>query len=390
MAARPGSAPAASTTPQPLDRVGDPGGSTVEGRTDGGGGSVDSGTAGGGGSELRIRPRPSTLESVAALAGVSRATAGRVLTGTRNVNPALQELVRAAAAEVGYVANHAARSLVTRRSDSVAFVISESEERFFADPFFALVLRGAHQLIADRGMQLVFLVVARDDDRATVQRFAGGGHIDGAIFVSVHGADPLPATLSRAGVPVVLSGRPHPGVEPLPHVDADNVAGAREATQLLLDRGCRRVATITGPADMPAATDRLAGFRAALAGVGQTPAPGTVVAGDFSMESGREAMEQLLGVAPDLDGVFAANDLMAIGAVEALRSAGRRIPDDVAVVGYDDIPMARVVRPGLTTVAQPLEAMGRRMAQMLLDMVDGVDPGPPVVLPTTLVRRDTA
>lgn len=340
--------------------------------------------------ERGSRPRPSTLESVAALAGVSRATAGRVLTGTRNVNPALQELVRAAAAEVGYVPNHAARSLVTRRSDSIAFVISETEERFFADPFFSLVLRGAHELVSGRGMQLLFLVVGKDNDRLLLQRFAGGGHIDGAIFVSVHGADPLPGDLARVGVPVVLSGRPYPGTEQLPHVDSDNVTGARDATALLLDRGCRSVVTITGPRDMGAATDRLAGFRKELHRRGMPPEPAHVAQGDFAMDSGRVAMEQLLRDVPDLDGVFAANDLMAIGAIEALRSAGRRVPEDVAVVGFDNIPMADVVRPTLTTVAQPLDSLGRRLAQMLLDMVDGVDPGPPVVLPTRLVRRDSA
>ena len=189
------------------------------------------------------RPRANgapTLESVAALAGVSRATAGRVLAGSSTVGEQAREAVLRAAAELSYVTNRAARSLMTRRSDSIAFVVAESDERFFADPYFSQVLRGVHAAVAAHDVQLVFAVLGDQAERERFERFARGGHVDGAVFVSLHGADPLPQRLQDAGVPVVISGRPlgaRVGPSPLAYVDADNVEGARSAVRLLAERG---------------------------------------------------------------------------------------------------------------------------------------------------------
>jgi DNA-binding LacI/PurR family transcriptional regulator len=335
------------------------------------------------------RPAP-TLESVAALAGVSRATAGRVLAGSSTVGEQAREAVLHAAAELSYVTNRAARSLMTRRSDSIAFVVGESEERFFADPHFALVLRGAHAALAERDVQLVFSILASPSDRERFERFARGGHLDGVILVSLHGDDPLPRRLLDAGVPVVLSGRPYRPVDRLAYVDADNTGGARSAVDLLAGRGRERIATITGPLDMPAAIDRRDGFHAGLDAHGLRP-HGTAD-GDFSVAGGRLAMEELLAAEPELDAVFAANDLMAFGAMQALAESGRRVPDDVAVVGFDDSPIAASVHPGLTTVRQPIVAMGEAMATRLLSVIEDGPPDPvtaPVIMPTEIVLRDT-
>jgi DNA-binding LacI/PurR family transcriptional regulator len=328
-----------------------------------------------------------TLESVAALAGVSRATAGRVLAGSTSVGEQAREAVLRAAAELSYVTNRAARSLMTRRSDSIAFVVGESEERFFADPHFALVLRGAHAALAAHDVQLVFSVLSSDADRERFERFARGGHIDGAILVSLHGDDPLPRRLRDAGVPVVLSGRPFRPVDGLAYVDADNVGGARAAVDLLAGRGRERIATITGPLDMTAALDRRDGFHEALAAHGLRD-HGTVD-GDFSVAGGRRAMEELLSAEPELDAVFAANDLMALGAMQALAERGRRIPQDVAVVGFDDSPLAASVHPALTTVRQPIVAMGEAMTTLLMALIEDGGPPDPVVMPTEIVQRDT-
>ncbi|MEE6272476.1 LacI family DNA-binding transcriptional regulator [Georgenia sp. MJ206] len=330
-----------------------------------------------------------TLDTVARLAGVSRATASRVLSGDARVSDRAREAVRSAAAELSYVPQQAARSLATRRSDSLAFVVSESGDRFFADPFFANVLRGAQAAAAERRRQLFFLVVANDDDRARLEEYAAGGHLDGAMFLSVHGDDPMPARVQRLGIPVVLAGRPPSRRVALPYVTPDNVNGGRLAAQVLLARGCRRPVTISGPADMTATSDRLLGFRSELADNGIDLPAERVAAGDFSLPSGYRAMADLLDRASDIDAVFAANDLMAVGALRALRERGLRVPDDVAVVGYDDVPLAAESDPPLTTVRQPLEAMGRHMTRMLIDLADGGD-ATSVTLATELVTRDSA
>jgi DNA-binding LacI/PurR family transcriptional regulator len=333
-------------------------------------------------------PAP-TLDTVAERAGVSRATASRVLTGNPRVSDRARESVRQAAAELSYVPRQAARSLATRRSDALAFVVAESGERFFADPFFASVLRGAQAAAAERRRQLLFVVVATDDDRARLEEYAAGGHVDGAMFLSVHGDDPLPGRVERLGVPVVLAGRPPGRRTSLPYVTPDNVTGGRLAAQALVARGCRHPATITGPADMTATSDRLIGFRAELAERGIDLPPTHVAGGDFAIGGGYRAMEELLGTATDVDGVFAANDLMAVGAMRALRDRGVRVPEDVAVVGYDDVPIAADADPPLTTVRQPLEAMGRQMARMLIDLADGGEASS-VTLAVELVTRSSA
>lgn len=335
--------------------------------------------------------RAATLDCVAARAGVSRATASRVLTGSSNVSERARSAVLDAADALQYVANPAARSLAKRRSDSVAFVVVESEERLFSDPFFAAVLRGVHGVVAEHRLQLSFLVVANDHDRDQLVRYAAQGHIDGAILLSVHGKDPLPGQLRARGVPVVLSGRPFDPDDDVPFVDADNRDGAGQAADLLVERGCRRIATICGPLDMPAAQDRLEGFSARLRERGGETADHCVVEGDFSVAGGEAAMRQLLVRCPDLDGLFVANDLMAVGAMSALSAAGRDVPGDVAVVGFDDVPLAVAARPPLTTVRQPLEAMGRAMAELLTAAIAGLPQGASsLVLATELVRRSSA
>ena len=330
-----------------------------------------------------------TLESVAARAGVSRATAGRVLAGSPRVSDHARDAVLRAAAELSYVTNRAARSLMTRRGDSIAFVVAEREERFFADPFFSLVLRGVHAVVAEHDLALVFTAVSGAAERERFERFARGGHVDGVVFVSLHGPDPLPQRLQDAGVPVILQGRPfgtgRAEAAPVRYVDADNPAGARAATRLLAQAGRTRIGTATGPLDMTAAIDRFDGFRAELHALGRAPA--AVAHGDYSVESGRRAMLALLDTAPDLDAVVVGNDLMAIGALQAAAERGVRVPDDVALVGFDDIPLAAAATPPLTTVRQPMAEMGQAMARALLD--DGSSRAA-LVLPTEIVRRASA
>jgi DNA-binding LacI/PurR family transcriptional regulator len=215
-----------------------------------------------------------------------------------------------------------------------------------------------------------------------------GRHVDGVMFASIHGADPLPASLVQMGIPVVCSGRPlgRASVD-VPYVDVDQIGGVVSAVQHLLDTGRKRIATIAGPQDMPAGVDRLTGYRQALR---DSTRRSIVALGDFTRESGAVAMRQLLDDDPKLDAVFVASDLMAHGALRALHEAGRRVPDDVAVVGFDDIEMARYTEPPLTTVRQPIQQIGRELARHLLKQVAGEDVDPVVLLPTELVIRESA
>lgn len=335
-------------------------------------------------------PTAPTLESVAARAGVSRATAGRVLAGYARVSDAARDAVLRAASELSYVPNQAARSLVTRRSGSVALVVVEPVERFFADSYFPLVLGGAQSQLSEREVQLVLVVLSTASERDRFERYARGGHVDGAILVSVHGPDPLPQRLRDAGIPVVMSGRPYEEGSTVPFVSADNVGGARAATRHLLDRGCRQVVTVAGPMDMRVGQERLEGFRTELRARRRRSGAALAAVGDFTVDGGRAATEELLARWPDLDGVFAANDLMAAGALQALAAAGRAVPEQVRVVGFDDAPLAAAATPPLTTVRQPVVAMGRELARMLLALVDGASEVADVVAPTELVERATS
>ncbi|OIJ66364.1 LacI family DNA-binding transcriptional regulator [Streptomyces mangrovisoli] len=353
--------------------------------------------------EAMSRP---TLEAVAARAGVSRATVSRVVNGGDGVREPLAERVRRAVDELGYVPNQAARSLVTKRHDAVAVVIAEPETRVFADPFFALQLRGISKELTAHDSQLVLLLTEGRDDHARVGRYLAGGHVDGALVFSLHLDDPLPVLIQRAGVPTVFGGRPGwsegsapsetaAGAAAPVFVDSDNRGGARAAVRHLVGLGRRRIAHITGALDQTSAVDRLDGFRDERPDAD----PRLIVESDFTPAGGERAMRELLDNCPDVDAVFAANDLTASGVLRVLRERGLRVPQDIAVIGFDDmLPLAEQTDPPLTTVRQDIEEMGRLMARMLLGGLDrrGGDAAPGggepsgVVLPTTLVRRASA
>jgi len=335
----------------------------------------------------QLQPGRPTLEAVAALAGVSRGTVSRVINDSPQVSPRAREAVRRAIDELGFVPNRAARTLVTQRTDSVALVVSESEERFFAEPYFAAIVRGISSGLTGSGLQLLLAVAQSPTEREQLETYLTGQHVDGVLLVSLHGIDTLPARLESRGVPTVLGGRPM-GVQPAACVDADNRGGARQAVEHLLAAGRRRVATIAGPQDMTVGLERYTGYRDALADAGIEVDPELVATGDFSLDSGVRAASALLDARPDLDAIFAASDAMAIGGMRALREAGRRVPEDVAVVGFEDSPSAAHTDPPLTTVHQPVEAMGREMVRLLLARIGGSEVDQPlVVLPTHLVVR---
>ncbi|MFI5805025.1 LacI family DNA-binding transcriptional regulator [Streptomyces sp. NPDC051561] len=340
-----------------------------------------------------------TLEDVAREAGVSRATVSRVVNGIRNVDPTIQAAVRGAIERTGYAPNRAARSLVTRRTETVALVVSgagddsESAQNRFAsqvlgDPFFGRVVSGVVGFLRPRSMYPVLMFAETDTARQDVVAYLRQGRADGALIFSTHAGDPLPGLLAAERIPCVLFGRPALSA-PVSYVDVAHREGARLAAEKLLARGCRRVATVTGPLDLSTAQERLAGFRDAMARHGQ---PHVMTAeGGFTEDSGAAAMARLLAEDGDIDGVFAANDLMAQGVCRTLHEAGRRVPDDVAVIGFDDSGPALTCRPSLTTVRQPMEEMAATMARLLQDQIEGGQPQPvSVVFDAELVVRESA
>jgi len=353
-----------------------------------------------------------TLEDVAARAGVSRATVSRVVNGSPQVSEGVRRAVEAAIDEMGYAPNRAARSLAGSRSETIALVVSEPSVRLFADPFFAGTTLGVTGVLSATRYQLVLLMVGGDDDRSRVERHLLRGGADGALVLSARADDPLASRLAAAGIPCVTAGRPadrgpeadtrvDPGLgdehgiaRPVTYVDADNVGGAEAAVAHLVAGGRRTIGTVAGPADMAPGADRRTGWEKALGEAGRPADARLVAEADFTRAGGRAATAALLARRPDLDGLFAASDLMALGALDALRAAGRRVPDDVAVVGFDDSELARTADPPLTTVRQPIEELGAEMARRLVAQLDGGGPAgvaqPPLVLRTELVIRASA
>ncbi len=311
-----------------------------------------------------VRTNRPSLEEVAALAGVSRATVSRVVNGSPTVDTGMKARVEDAVRELGYQPNVSARALVRRRTDTLALVVSEPDVRVFGDPFFSGIIRGVTTEASAAGLQVVILLAQNDADLERVERYARSGAADGVLLISEHaGLDPLPRSMLDAGMPVVIGGRPHDESLDLLFVDNDNAHGGRLAARRLLDIGRTTIGTVAGPSDMTAGTDRLEGFRSELGALYQ---PALVERGEFTQASGEAATERLLATAPDIDAIFAASDLMAFGAIAALRRAGRRIPEDVAVVGFDDIETAASASPPLTTVRQQTVLQGRAMVRLLL------------------------
>jgi LacI family transcriptional regulator len=327
----------------------------------------------------------STLEEIARLAGVSRSTVSRVINQHPNVRPEVRERVWRVIREVGYYPHAAARNLVTRRSQIVGVVIPETLPKVFGDPYFPVVLHAISEALAERGYLLVLSLLTPQQEEDFYRRALRGRVVDGIILVSARTTDPLIARAYREGLPVVSIGR-YPEEPNVSYVDVDNVEGARVATEHLLRLGRRRVATIAGPQTMAPGVDRLEGYRIAMQAWGIHPPPEWIAEGDFTEAGGYIAMRRLLPAHPDA--VFVASDLMAVGALKAIREAGLRVPDDIALVGYDDVELARYTDPPLTTVRQPIAELGRVAVRLLLrQLEEGARDPQRVILPTELVIR---
>jgi DNA-binding LacI/PurR family transcriptional regulator len=330
-----------------------------------------------------------TLEEVARVAGVSRATVSRVINGSPRVSPDVIAVVEKAIEQLDYVPNRAARSLVARATMSIALVVPEDAHRFFRDPYFADVVQGISDRLADSEYVLNLQLTHPSSPSEKTRRYLLGGNVDGALVVSHHSGDHFLASLGRS-LPVVFGGRPlgdvaNPGDY---YVDVDNRSGARHGVEHLVAGGRRAIATITGPADMPASVDRELGWRDALAAAGLSDK--RLSRADFTEAGGVRAALSLVDEYPDVDAIFVASDLMASGAMLALEERGLRVPQDVALVGFDNSRFATRGRVGLTTVEQPSREMGVVMADTMLRLLAGEAVERVTMLETRLVLRDSA
>jgi LacI family transcriptional regulator len=326
-----------------------------------------------------------TLERIAELSGVSRSTVSRVVNNDPNVRESTRTKVLRIMAQEHYQPNMAARGLASGKTDVIGLVIPVGLSVVFTDPFYPLLMQGIADGSRNRDRFVMLWLAEPEYERQTIEQVVGRSVVDGVIVAASAPEDPLVDSLVAAGKPFVMIGR-HPTRTDVSFVDIGNREAARDVTKHLLRLGARRIATIAGPPQMIAGLERLAGYREALESAGVAPDPGLIVTGDFTARSGASAMTQLLEQRPEA--VFAANDAMAIAAIRTIRRAGLRVPEDIAVAGFDDIPGADEIDPPLTTVRQPIRRLGSTAAATLIELI--ADPGKrirEVILPTELVVR---
>ncbi|MGX7828420.1 LacI family DNA-binding transcriptional regulator [Actinokineospora sp. 24-640] len=335
-----------------------------------------------------------TIRDLAQLCGVSLATVSRVFNNPASVSEKTRELVERMAREVDYRPNESARALATKRSTMVGLVWDTDHRRAgWRHPFLQDLLIGLKSALSVRGYHL--LMLATSERRAVGASLADPvgyvnmvrrHHLAGLVLIDSGGDGPAFSAFAQSGLPCVALDVPVVG-DQATYVTSDNASGAGEAVRLLHRLGHDRIATITGPRGNLPAAERLAGYAKALTELGIPPRPEYIVEGDFYRAGGESAMRGLMALPVPPTAVFAAGDEMAVGAITAVTAAGLRVPEDMAVVGFDDIEIAGLMSPGLTTVAQDKAGFGSAAAAAILTMIDGGPPPPPVHLPTRLVVR---
>jgi LacI family transcriptional regulator len=327
-----------------------------------------------------------TINDIAKRVGLSKASVSRALNGKEDVDPQTRKRVLELATQMGYVPSASARALSNGRSNCLGLLVPT-----LTWPWILEVLRGVAEEIERSGYSLILYTTTdgEDSERAFMSQVVPAGAVDGLALVIPYGMLEYIERLAKGGLPVVVvDDRGH--YPDLPTVATTNIEGGRSATRHLIEQGRRRIAMLNGPHDFGCNRDRLEGYKSTLEEAGLEVDLRRIVDSDFKEEGGAAAMATLLAADPRLDAVFAANDVMAFGAMRTLRKMGRRVPDDVAVVGFDDIPASAMTHPPLTTVRQPLYEMGRAAAVMVMAAVRGESIAKRVELPTTLVVRDSS
>ncbi len=330
-----------------------------------------------------------TLEDIAKQAGVSRSTVSRVLNAHPNVKDGVRARVLGVIEATGYRPHAAAQALASQRSWMLGLVIPQSVSFFFTDPYYPHLVKGIAQACNRHNYTLtLFLVDSKEDEKNIITRVTRKGLLDGVLVqAGQHGDQEIIGRMVDAEIPQVVLGRPL-RTDNVSYVDIDNVIATYNAVLHLIRLGYRRIATITGPLQSTVGLDRQAGYTRALTERGFRTDGSLVAEGDFTETGGYYAMKKLLPARPDA--VFAASDVSAIGAMRAIREAELKVPADIAVVGFDDLPVATLSDTQLTTIRQPVVQFGIRAVELLIDIIEN-GPNPPrhIVMDTELIIRDS-
>jgi LacI family transcriptional regulator len=330
-----------------------------------------------------------TLEDIAKQAGVSRSTVSRVVNDFPNVSIDVRKRVLDVIQTTGYHPNAAARTLASQRSWTIGLILPHSVSFFFTDPFYPHLTKGIAQACNQNNYTLaLFLVATKEDEEKIFQRIARKGLLDGVLVQSGHHGDQwIINHLTDAKMPLVVVGRPvH--TDNINYIDIDNISASYNAVSHLIRSGRKRVGTITGPATSTVGIDRKAGYIKALTERNVKVDETLIAEGDFTEMGGYYAMKQLFPAKPDA--IFAASDVMALGAMRAVHENGLRIPDDIAFIGFDDLPIATLSNIKLTTVRQPVSQFGFKAVEVLMDIIEnGINPPRHIILETELVIRES-
>ena len=320
-----------------------------------------------------------TLEDIAKKAGVSRSTVSRVVNDNPNVSESVRTKVQEVILSTGYQPHAAARSLASQRSGMIGLVLPRTVSSFFIDPYLPRLTQGVAQACNQHNLTLSLFILATKEDEERI--FPPGSHhgmLDGLIVQTAHKGDKLINRLIASGFPVVVAGRPF-NTSGVSYIDVDNIQAAYEAVNHLIKLGYKRIATITGMINSTAGIDRLEGYKKAISNQGWHVDNTLIAVGDFSEQSGYTAMQQLLACKPDA--VFAASDTMAIGAIRFIKEAGLRIPEEIAFVGFDDLPVSSLSDFKLTTIRQPIFRFGAQAVTTLIDLIEnGIKPSRRIII----------
>jgi len=329
-----------------------------------------------------------TLEDIARQAGVSSSTVSRVINNHPSVRDGVRERVLKVIRNTGYHPNAAARALASQRSWMIGLVLPRTVSTFFSDPYFPRLTQGIAQACNQYNYTLgLFLISSKEDEEKILPRLSRRGSLDGVLVQTGQIGDQLIERLIDSDIPVVIAGRPIQSRE-ITYIDVDNLNAAHNAVSHLIRLGRKRIGTITGPMNSTAGIDRRDGYMKALLDRAHNIEESLIVEGDFTEDGGYYAMQQLLVARPDA--VFVASDMMAVGAMRAIREAGCSIPKDIALVGFDDVQVSELTNPPLTTIRQPIFQFGFNSVEILIDLIEnGIKPARRVIMTTELVIRDS-
>lgn len=330
-----------------------------------------------------------TLEDIAKKAGVSRSTVSRVVNNHPNVSEDVRERVLNVIQNTGYQPNAAARTLASQRSWTIGLVIPNSVSFFFTDPYYLHLTKGIAQACNQFNYTLaLFLVATKEDEEKIFARVAHKGFLDGVVVQSGHHGDQgIIGRIVDANLPLVIAGRPF-RFDNVSFVDVNNIQAAHAAVSHLIRLGRKRIGTITGPVNSTVGIDRLEGYKTAITDGGLMIDKNLIIEGDFTEKGGYDAMKKLIPNKPDA--IFAASDVMAIGALRATNEVNLKTPEDIAFVGFDDLPMSAFPSIQLTTIRQPVVQFGINAVETLIEMIESGNKEPRhIIMDTELIIRES-